>query len=192
MESQSHEDSESVTWLVAQVERLERELWASEAIYGFQADLREADSIKTVCELTLGFLEMMLGIDRGSLSMVEDESIEPVGARNSSDYLEPVGCSLASRAVTTGRTQRYPDPEAGFKTESASSQFYRFVQLAVPVKMTAGVVGVIHIDRTREKPFTEDETKIVETVSEHVSIALERLIRSKIGSNQSLSLEDYR
>jgi GAF domain-containing protein len=174
------------------VKRLERELLASEAIYGLQADLGEADSLETVGGLTLDFLEMMLEIDRGRLSLVKDEYIKPVGSRNSSDELETVGYSLASRVVKTGRTQQFPDPTVGFKTESARSRIHPFVQLAVPIKMRVGVVGVIHLGRARGEPFTEDDTKIVETVSEQVAMALERLILSKIGPNRSLSLEDYR
>lgn len=192
MESQIREDSVSVAWLVARVKRLERELWASEAIHGLQADLGGADSLERVGELTLDFLETMLGIDWGRFSMVADELIKPVGAGNSFDEQEAIGHSLASKAVKTGRTQQFPDPRAGFKTESARSRIFRLVQLAVPIKMMAGVVGVIHLGRARGTPFIEEDTRIVETVSEHVAITLERLISSKIGLNQSLSLEDFR
>ncbi len=192
LESQSREDSASVAWLVARVKRLERELMASEAFYGLQADLGEADSLETVGELTLDFLEMMLEIDRGRLSLVKDAYIKPVGASNSSYEQETVGSSLASRVVKTGRTQQLPDPRGDFKTESARSRIHPFVQLAVPIKMMVGVVGVIHLGRSRGEPFTEDDTKIVETVSEQVAMALERLIMSRIGPNRNLSLEDYR
>ena len=58
--------------------------------------------------------------------------------------------------------------------------------------MMGGVVGVIQISRSRGVPFVEDDAKLVETVSEQVAIVLERLVRSKIGLNQSLNLEDFR
>jgi GAF domain-containing protein len=192
LESQSREDSVSLAWLVARVKRLEEELRASEAIDGLQADLREADSLETVGELALDFLETMLGIDRGRLSIIDGEFIEPARTSNSSDELEAVGHSLASRAVMTGRTQQFPDPRAGFTTESAISGNYPFVQLAFPIKMMGGVVGVIQLGRTRGKPFTEDDMRIVETVSEHVAVALDRLAKSRFGLSQSLRLDDYR
>jgi GAF domain-containing protein len=64
-------------------------------------------------------------------------------------------------------------------------------QLAVPIKMRGGVVGVIQISRSKGTPFTEEDAKLVETVSEQVAVVLERLVRSKIGLNESLSLEDF-
>jgi len=189
-DSRRQEDSVSVARLAARVERLERELRASEAIHGLQADLAEADSLDTVWNLTLDFLEMMLGIDWGRLLLIESESIEP-GTGDSPGEREAVGYRLALRAVKTGRTQHFPDPRAGFRTEFTGSQIHTLVQLAVPIQMAVGVVGVIILGRAREKPFTDEDTGIVETVSEHVADALERIIRSRIGSARSLSLEYY-
>lgn len=163
-----------------------------EAIYGLWADLGEADSLETVGELTLDFLKTMLGIDQGRLSVVEGELIKPVGARVSSDELEAFGHSLASKAVRTGKTQRLPDHSSGVTTGSTYIGTYYPVQLAVPIKMMGGVVGVIQISRARGAPFADEDAKIVETVSEQVAIVLERLVRSKIGLNPGLSLEDFR
>jgi PAS domain S-box-containing protein len=163
-----------------------------EAIYGLWADLGIADSLETVGELTLDFLRTMLGIDQGRLSVVEGELIKPVGASISSDELEAFGHSLISKAVKTGSTQQFPDPKMALQTESTDTQIHQPVQLAVPIKMMGGVVGVIQIGRARGAPFTGDDAKIVESVSEQVAIVLERLIRSKIGLNQGLRLEDYR
>lgn len=163
-----------------------------EAIYGLWADLGEADSLETVGELTLDFLKTMLGIDQGRLSVVEGELIKPVGACVSSDERGAFGHSLASKAVRTGKTQRFPDPSAGVKIGSTYTRVYNPAQLAVPIKMMGGVVGVIQVSRARGAPFADEDAKIVETVSEQVAIVLERLVRSKIGLNQSLSLEDFR
>jgi len=163
-----------------------------EAIYGLWADLGEADSLETVGELTLDFLTTMLEIDKGMLSVVEGELIKPVGASVSPDELETFGHSLASQAVRTGLTQQIPDHSTGHKTESTDTRGYHPVQLAVPIKMMGGVVGVIQISRANGTPFSEDDAKLVETISEQVAIVLERLVRSKIGLNQGLSLEDFR
>ena len=189
-DSRSQEDCASVARLAARVERLERELRASEAIHGLQTDLAEADSLDTVWDLTLDFLEMMPGIDWGRLLLIESESIIP-GTGDSPGEQEAVGYRLALRAVKTGRTQHFPDPRAGFRTEFTGSRIYTLVQLAAPIQMAVGVVGVIILGRAREKPLTDEDTGIVETVSEHVADALERIIRSRIGSARSLSLEYY-
>ena len=182
----NNEDSASAAWLAARVERLERALRSSEAIHGLQVDLVEASSLETVGDLTLDFLEMMLGIDWGRVSLVEGGYLEP-RVSYSADEQGAVGSRLASRAVRTGRIQMYPESGPG----SSGSRIYPFVQLAVPIRMDAGVGGVILVGRARVKPFTDEEAGIVETVSEHVADALERLIRSRIGSHRRLSLEDY-
>jgi PAS domain S-box-containing protein len=163
-----------------------------EAIYGLWEDLGEANSLETVGELTLDFLKTMLGIDQGRLSVVEGELIKPVGVCSSSDELETFGNSIASQAVRTGLTQQVPDLNSGVETGSTNILGYPPVQLAVPINMIGGVVGVIQISRSRGSPFSEDDAKLVETISEQVAIVLERLVRSKIGLNQSLSLEDFR
>jgi putative methionine-R-sulfoxide reductase with GAF domain len=106
--------------------------------------------------------------------------------------METFGNSLASQAVITGLTQQIPDLNSGIRTGSTNTQGYHPVQLAVPIKMMGGVVGVIQIGRSRGVPFVEDDAKLVETVSEQVAIVLERLVRSKIGLNQDLNLEDFR
>ena len=157
-----------------------------EAIYGLWEDLREADSLETVGELTLDFLTTMLGIDQGRLSVVDGELVKPVGAGLSSDELETYGHSLASQAVRTGKTQLALDHSPILMTGDSHP-----AQLAVPIKMRGGVVGVIQISRSKGTPFTEEDAKLVETVSEQVAVVLERLVRSKIGLNESLSLEDF-
>ena len=155
-------------------------------------DLGEVDSLMMVGELTLDFLKPMLGIDQGRLSVVEDELIKPAGASVSSDELETLSHSLTSQAVRTGKTQQIPDHSWRDKTGSTNKQIQHPAQLAVLIRMMGGIVGVIQISSAFGTPFTEDDAKLVETVSEQVAIVLERLVRSKIGLNQSLSLEDFR
>jgi len=63
-------------------------------------------------------------------------------------------------------------------------------ELAVPVKMVNGIVGVIHIARTKPVPFTNEDQKLVEIIAERVALALERIVRSKI-SKSDMSLKDF-
>ena len=164
-----------------------------EAVYGLWADLVEVDSLEKLGELTLDFLKTMLGVDRGRLSVVEGELIKPVGPYFSSEKNHELGHSLTSKAVKTGRSQLSPDPRMeGFERgPGASDRIYPLAQLAVPIKMEGGVVGVIHICKTEGAPFSDDDTRLVETISDQVAMALDKLVRSKIGQNQGLNLEDF-
>jgi PAS domain S-box-containing protein len=163
-----------------------------EAVYGLWTDLREADSLEEVGELALDFLQIILGIDMGRLSVVEGELIEPVGVlSNPFDKIHVMSYDLASRAVKTGTSQLFPDPIANFEYGPESNRIPFLAHLAVPIKMTGGVVGVIHLGRTEGKPFSDEDVMLVETVSEQVAMALDRLVKSRFGLNHGPSLEDY-
>jgi len=160
-----------------------------EAVYGLWADLGEVDSLEEVGEIALGFLSTNLGVDRGRLSVVEGEMIKPVGAHHPYDSRHEFGHSLTLKAVKTGRAYLYPDPGQGSRRGLDPSGDH--AQLAVPIKMEGGVVGVIHLSKAERAPFTDEDIKLVETVSDQVAMALDRLIRSKIGLSKGLSLEDF-
>ena len=164
-----------------------------EAVYGLWADLGEADSLEEVGGLTLDFLKTVLGVDRGRLSVVDSELIRPLGASaNPSREFHAMGHGLASKAVKTGIPQLFPDPRVSFERGSdAPDRILNLAQLAVPILMTGGVVGAIHVSRTGGEPFSDEDVKLTEAVSEQVAMTLDRLVRSKIGLNQGLSLGDF-
>ena len=163
-----------------------------EAIIGLWADLAEVDSLEKVGEITLDFLKTMLGIDRGRLSVVEGELIKPREFHYSSIDPYDLGLNLSSKAVKTGVTQRYPDYHESILGRSNWQEGeYHLTQLAVPIKMDGGVVGVIHLCYTDGALFTDEDVKLVETVSDQVAIALNKLVRSKIGPRSDLSLADF-
>jgi GAF domain-containing protein len=57
--------------------------------------------------------------------------------------------------------------------------------------MVDGIVGVIHIAKFKPAPFTCEDQKLVEIVAERVALALERIVRSKIGFKTGMSLKDF-
>ena len=164
-----------------------------EAVNGLGADLGEADSLEEVGGFTLDFLKTALGIDRGRFSVVDGEMISLLGSSvNPSREFHAMGHGLASKAVKTGRPQRFPDPTISpERRPDAPDRVHYLAQLAVPIMMTGGVVGTIHVSRTRGKPFSDEDVKLTEAVSEQAAIALNRLVRSRIGLNQGLSLGDF-
>ena len=188
-----HGEALGLTGIFRDVSEQVRSQEMLEAVNGLWADLGEADSLTEVGGLTLDFLKTALGIDRGRLSLVDGELIKPPGASaNPSREFHAMGHGLASKAVKTGRPQRFPDPRISFKRgQGTPDRIHYLAQLAVPIMMTGGVVGAIHLSRTRGKPFSDEDMKLAEAVSEQVAMALDRLVRSKIGPNQGLSLGDF-
>jgi PAS domain S-box-containing protein len=157
---------------------------------------QEVETVEEAGDLTLEFLRAMLGIDRGMFSVIEGEVIKPVREGDEGQGYEeyPVkGQNIVSRAVRTGEAQLVPDATDGLDWSPASNTDGERIrsELAVPVKMVEGIVGVIHIARFKPAPFTGEDKKLVEIVAERVALALERIVRSKIGSRSGLSLKDF-
>ena len=63
--------------------------------------------------------------------------------------------------------------------------------LAVPVKIGDSVVAVIEIGSTKPVAYSEEDRKLMEIVAEHISAALDRLIKAKFGLRTSFKLRDY-
>jgi PAS domain S-box-containing protein len=166
-----------------------------EALYCLWADLGEVETVEEAGELTLEFLRAMLGIDRGTFSIIEGEVIKPVGdgdAEGRHGEYPLKGHNIASKAVRTGEAQLVPDAgeDQDWKPVSHVDGGQTQSELAVPVKMVDGIVGVIHIARTKPVPFTDEDQKLVEIIAERVALALERIVRSKI-SKSDMSLKDF-
>ena len=166
-----------------------------EAMYCLWADLGDVETVEEAGELTLEFLRARLRIDRGTFSIVEGEVIKPVGdgdAEGRHGEYPLKGHSIASKAVRTGEAQLVPDDGEDLDWNSISHVDGGQIQseLAVPVKMVNGIVGVIHIARTKPVPFTNEDQKLVEIIAERVALTLERIVRSKI-SKSDMSLKDF-
>ena len=166
-----------------------------EALYCLWADLGEVETVEEAGDLTLEFLRTMLGIDRGMFSVIEGEVIKPVREGDEGQGYEeyPVkGQNIVSRAVRTGEAQLVPDAgeDLDWNPISHVDGGQTQSELAVPVKMVDGIVGVIHIARTKPVPFTDEDQKLVEIIAERVALALERIVRSKI-SKSDMSLKDF-
>ena len=166
-----------------------------EALYCLWADLGEVETMEETGELTLEFLKAMLGIDRGTFSIIEGEVIKPVGDGDTEERIGEYslkGHNIASKAVRTGEAQLLPDVGEDLDWDPISDVDGGQTQseLAVPVKMVDGIVGVIHIARIKHIPFTNEDQKLVEIIAERVALALERIVHSKI-SKSDMSLKDF-
>ena len=163
-----------------------------EALYGLWADLGEVETVEEAGGLTLEFLKAMLGIDSGVFSIIEGEMIRPVGEGDDGELegYRLKGRDVVPRAVRTGEAQLVPDAREELDLEPASKGRVRS-EIAAPVKMVDGIIGVIHIARVNPIPFNEEDQKLVEIIADRLALALERIVRSKIGFKTGMSLKDF-
>lgn len=167
-----------------------------EALYGLWADLGEVDTVDQVGDMTMEFLNVMLGAEFGSFMVVESDILRRVG-KGVSEYEAPHqplrGTSIASKVARTGITRMVSDtrfyvegpPMSGKEDEEVRSI------LAVPVKIGDGVVAVIEIGSTKPVAYSEEDRKLMEIIADHIGSALDRLIKTKFGLRSNLKLRDF-
>lgn len=162
-----------------------------EALYSLWADLGDVETVEDAGNLTMEFLREVLGIDRGMFSVIEGEVVKPVreGDRSGDGEYNLRGENIVARAVRTGMAQLVPALEED--SVALAGPGWEGSEIAVPVRMVDGIIGVIHAVRSEPPPFTEDDQKLVEIVSERLALALERIVRSKIGFKAGMSLKDF-
>lgn len=87
------------------------------------------------------------------------------------------GRGITVRAVRTGETQLVPDTrlDEDFVLGLADGVYESRSELAVPVRINGEVFSIINIESTEVEAFTEDDKKLLEILSQHVSSALLRL-----------------
>jgi GAF domain-containing protein len=127
-------------------------------------------------------------------SIIEGEMIRPVGDDDDEEsgeeyYLK--GRNIVSRAVRTGEAQLVPDAREALTLEPSHRREQVRSEIAAPVKMVGGIIGVIHIARVNPIPFTEEDQKLVEIIADRLALALERIVRSKIDFKTGMSLKDF-
>ena len=166
-----------------------------EAIYGLWVDLGEVDTVDQVGDMTMEFLGVMLGAEFGSFMVVEGDVLRRIGNGVSGDealHQSLRGISIASKVARTGIVRMVSDTR--FYVEgppiSGKGEEVRSI-LAVPVKIGDSVVAVIEIGSTKPVAYSEEDRKLMEIVAEHISAALDRLIKAKFGLRTNFKLRDY-
>lgn len=167
-----------------------------EALFGLWADLGEVASLEEVSDLTLEFLRAMLGVEMGSFYVLGNSSLRRVG--DGVEGVEPrehplTGRSVASMAARMGTSKVVHDTQEDceFPDEHVSSKGKIMSMLAVPVKVDDEVVAVIEVGSTKAHAFSDEDRKLIEIISEHISSSLGRLMRTKFGLKPSGGLRDF-
>jgi len=151
------------------------------ALHNHAAQLAASESIDEIASVTQRTLFDILGLDRGSLGVVEEgwlhhrylwnmESVEP--------FKMPLdGKGLTVLSVRTGLPQLVQEVSSNdvyFTRQPGSGSLTRS-ELVVPVKVEDNVVAVINVESNVNNAFSKDDLSILELFAEHVASAFERL-----------------
>ena len=167
-----------------------------ESLYGLWADLEYVDTVDQVGAMTIEFLGVMLEAEFGSFMVVEGDTLRRVG-KGVSEYEAPHqplrGTSIASKVARTGIARIVSDTRFYVEGPPMSGKGDEEVRsiVAVPVKIGDGVVAVIEIGSTKPVAYSEEDSKLMEIIAEHIGSALDRLIKTKFGLRTNLKLRDF-
>jgi len=153
------------------------------ALHTHALQLSSAKEIGTIVKYTLDAMEFTLGFEHAYFLLVENDSLQIKGsiggpAAYSAQPLDGRGVTVkAANIKTTLRisdTRKEPafvDPK-GYDWTGPPSVLS---ELVVPVLIDAEAVAVLCVDSTRPDDFTDDDQRLLETLTIHVGSALGRL-----------------
>ncbi len=150
-----------------------------EALHRHAIHLSKLYSIENVAEYSFDIIEELLGFVKGAIGVLDVDCIRFVFSRDvpleNIPSLPLNGRGITVRAVKTGETQLIcntrldPDYVVDIQGPELLSE------LDVPVKVNGIVVAVINLQTETENGFTNEDRRIVEILSEHISSAMARI-----------------
>lgn len=149
------------------------------ALHDHAASLGSAETIEDVAEQTFDTVETVLGFDQGGFGVVEANLLRFVeirGATTVKTFELPLdGPGITIRTVKTGETQLINDVRTDVDFVQGPALVPPLSELAVPVKVEGRVVAIINVESDRLNAFTKEDQELLETLSQHVASAMDRL-----------------
>jgi PAS domain S-box-containing protein len=141
-------------------------------------DLNMAKSIEEVYELTLDAAEKTLGFEFADVLMVEGETLRVRAHRG---YLGNLSLELpldgdkgvTVRAVKIGKPVNVPDISKDGAYVGVG--LHMRSELAVPIKIGYGVLGILNAEREKLDAFSEKDQGLLEILASHAATAISNL-----------------
>lgn len=152
-----------------------------EALHRHTLDLGEARNTQEVAERTLATIEKVMGFDLSGFAVVDKDVLRMIctsGFNVETDYEWPLdGPGITVRSVKTGESQLVSDVRLDEDYDLGPSEDFDKArsELAVPIKSEGEVIGVINVESHVLDAFTEQDRKLLETLSQNVGLTLSRL-----------------
>lgn len=164
-------------------EELSRKVLEMSALYEVSKSLsRVRDDLSQVLETILDKSLELLGAERGTIMIYEEESdeltarvIRGVEDSRSSGIRLRRGEGIAGTVVATGKSiisnEGWKDPN--FKQLAERERDIRQI-LCVPLTVNQNTIGVINlVNKTSGEPFSDDDLRLVESLATHAAFTIE-------------------
>ena len=137
-------------------------------------------SLDEIVEITEKGVNEVLGVNRGSLGLVEEKDLNFKYLWNIPNALPFTlsldGPGISIRAYKTKETQLvadvFQDPDYHNAIPEADSSHS---ELAIPIIIGKKVFGVLNLESIKRNAFSENDKKLVEVLTSHISLAVERI-----------------
>ena len=150
-----------------------------EALHRHALNLSRLYSIENVAEYSFNIIEELLGFARGTFGIVDTDHIKFIFSRDvpleNVPDLPLEGRGITARAIRTGETQVIGNTLLDLDYVSDVKDHLLLSELDVPIKIDERVTAVINLQAEKENAFTDEDRKIVEVLSEHISSAMARI-----------------
>lgn len=147
-----------------------------QALHGNSISLSQVSTQKEVCEITLDAVEAVIGFQIATFLIVENDHLISIGNRGMEPLGKPLpldGPGITVKAAKEKRTILVNDVRNNLDFIKGSTD--SLSELAVPIIVDGEVVAVLNVENVELNAFNETDQKLVETLSMHVSSALDRI-----------------
>lgn len=154
-----------------------------EALHAYASELGALETIEEIAESTVDTLTKVIGFTHCSFVIIEDNRFRHVlvnGVDNPHEFNFPIDTpSVLKRTYETGEAQIIPDVslDPDFFIGPAEGHYIPKSELSVPIKRSGKVLGVINVESEELNAFTERDQQLLETVANHVAVAIDHLDR---------------
>ncbi|MBL7169113.1 PAS domain S-box protein [Candidatus Bathyarchaeota archaeon] len=152
-----------------------------EALHRHTLDLGEARNLQEVAKRTLATIEKVHSFDIGGFAIVDEDVLRMIyttGSEVDIGHEWPLdGPGITVRTVRTGESQLVPDVrlDEDYHPGLSRGLYEVLSELAVPIKSEGEVIGLINVESHVLDAFTEQDKKLLETLSQNVGLTLSRL-----------------
>ena len=165
-----------------------------ETLHGHAASLSRAESLEEVANITRDSLAEVIGFHQGGIGLVEDNYLIPRyiwGADTSESFPHSLdGPGITVLAVNSGKTQNIGEVRIDPNYVEGWGKQKTVSELAVPIIVSDMVVGVINLDSKVRDAFSENDQRLVETLSQHVGSAFSKIkYNERLNALHDLALE---
>lgn len=148
------------------------------AIYQQAVRLSSTKNIQEISEITLDIMESIFIHNTITFYFVENETLRPIGVRGNQN--NEIEISLFEKGIVAKAARKLKsilikDSKLSNKSRRTTNEVRS--ELAVPAVHNSKTMAVLYVESQKDIKFTEDDRKLLETLTYHVAFALNKILQ---------------